>query len=193
MRHSLPALPSIKSNPVYQRRDLIERAWALPVAKLYAPLQSQSWTAICGPTSVANVLRSMGVRAGNNPFKRPGMRAMSLDQVSLESADIVPSGWKVKSVRPKSVEETRAQLQLSNDSNYRFISNFARTSLFGGGSGHHSPIGGYLEDEDIAFVLDVNAGYGPWLVTTERLFDAMNTGDWGEGLTRGLARFERVA
>ena len=47
-----------------------------------------------------------------------------------------------------------------------------------------------VDDEDLAFVLDVNAGYGPWLVSAERLFDAMNTGGWAGGLTRGLARFE---
>lgn len=59
--------------------------------------------------------------------------------------------------------------------------------LFGRGGGHHSPLGGYLEEEDLAFVLDVNAGYGPWLVSAQRLFDAMNTGGV---VTRGLARFE---
>ena len=39
-------------------------------------------------------------------------------------------------------------------------------------------------------MLDVNAGFGPWLVDAERLHDAMNTGDWSGGVTRGLARFE---
>ncbi len=83
-------------------------------------------------------------------------------------------------------------LRASNDESSRFVTNFARSALFGGGSGHHSPIGGYLEQEDLAFVLDVNAGYGPWLVPTERLFDAMNTvADWTTGRTRGLARFDR--
>ncbi len=184
-------LPSIRSNPAYQRRELLEEAWALPVAKLYSPLVSQSFKSICGPTSVANVLRSMGVRTGNNPFSRFGVRAMSLDQVVSESADVVPDGWRISAVRTRSVDQLRVQLRESNDPNRRFVSNFARASLFGGGSGHHSPLGGYLEDEDLAFVLDVNAGFGPWLVDAERLFDAMNTGDWSGGLTRGLARYER--
>ena len=184
-------LPSIRSSPTYQRRELIEKAWKLPVAKLYAPLLSQSFKSICGPTSVANVLRSMGVRTGNNPFTRFGVRAMSLDQVVDESSEVVPEGWRVSAVRTRSVEQLRVQLHESNDPNRRFVSNFARSSLFGGGSGHHSPIGGYLEAEDLAFVLDVNSGFGPWLVDAERLFDAMNTGDWSGGLTRGLARYER--
>ena len=183
---------SIKSSPTWQRRDLLERAWALPVARLYSPLLSQGFTSICGPTSVANVLRSMGVRSGKNPLRGFGVRAMSLDQLARESAEVVPSPWRVSSVRPSTVDELRAELRASNDESRRYVTNFARSSLFGRGSGHHSPIGGYLETEDLAFVLDVNASFGPWLVSTERLFDAMNTvADWSTGKTRGLARFER--
>jgi hypothetical protein len=168
----------------------LERAWALPVARLYSPLLSQSFTSICGPTSVANVLRSMGVRTGRNPFSRFGVRAMSLDQLASESAEVVPGGWRVSAVRPRTVDELRVHLRQSNHPSRRYVTNFARASLFGGGSGHHSPIGGYLEKEDLAFVLDVNSGFGPWLVDAERLLDAMNTGDWSGGVTRGLARFE---
>jgi hypothetical protein len=76
----------------------------------------------------------------------------------------------------------------------RYVTNFDRRSLFGRGGGHHSPRGGYLEQEELAFVLDVNRGFGPWLVSTERLLDAMNTtADWSTGTTRGLARFELTA
>jgi hypothetical protein len=183
---------SIRSSPTFQRPDLLQRAWALPVAKLYSPLLSQSFRSICGPTSVANVLRSMGVPAGKNPLKGFGVRAMSLDQLVREAAEVVPAGWQVRAVRPRTVDELRAELRTSNGENRRYVTNFARSSLFGGGSGHHSPIGGFLEDEDLALVLDVNSSFGPWLVSSERLFDAMNTtGDWSTGKTRGLARFER--
>lgn len=116
---------------------------------------------------------------------------MSLDQLATEAGEVVPAPWRVRPVRPSTVEELRAELISSNDERRRFVTNFARASLFGGGSGHHSPIGGYLEHEDLAFILDVNAGFGPWLVSTQRLFDAMNTiADWATGKTRGLARFD---
>jgi hypothetical protein len=171
---------------------LLARAWALPAARRYAPLLSQGFNAICGPTSVANVLRSMGVKTGRNPFSRFGLRAMSLDDVTSESARVVPAGWRVVSVRPQSVEALRAELRRANDDDRRLIANFSRAPLFGHGGGHHSPIGGYLEDEDLAFVLDINRGYGPWLVSTQHLFEATSTtADWATGLTRGLARFER--
>lgn len=186
----LRSLPSISAGQAYQHRGLLEQAWALPVARRYAPLLSQNFTSICGPTSAANVLRSIGVETGRNPFRRFGVRAMSLDEVVEETAEVLPAGWRGSALRLRSIDALREQLRLSNEERYRFISNFSRAPLFGRGGGHHSPVGGYLEEEDLAFVLDVNAGYGPWLVSAERLFDAMNTGGWSGGLTRGLARFE---
>jgi hypothetical protein len=185
-------MPSLRSLSTWQHAGLIEKAWALPVAKLYAPLLSQGITSLCGPTSVANVLRSMGVLAGKNPLRGFGVRPMALEQLANEAAEAVPAPWRVSAVRPKTLEEFRAELRSSNDEKRRFVINFARLPLFGGGSGHHSPIGGYLEEEDLVFVLDVNSNFGPWLVTPERLFGAMNTvADWVSGKTRGLARFDR--
>ncbi len=117
---------------------------------------------------------------------------MSLDQLASESAELVPPGWQVRAVRPQSVDELRRELRGSNDENRRYVSNFARSPLFGGGSGHHSPIGGYLEEEDLVFVLDVNAHYRPWLVSPDRLFDAMTISEPWMEKKRGLARFERI-
>jgi hypothetical protein len=191
LRNSVPT--SIKSSTAWKDPALIAKAWALPVARLYAPLLSQGFTSICGPTSVSNVLRSMKVAAGKNPLRGIGLRAMSLDQVARESAEVVPAGWQVSAVRPRSVDELRAELHAANDERWRYIANFTRWALFEGGGGHHSPIGGYLEEEDLAFVLDVNSRYGPWLVSTQRLFDAINTDDGWMPKTRGLARFERSA
>ncbi len=175
-----------------QDRTLLERAWELPVAKRYAPLLSQTVTSICGPTSVANVLRSMGVVVGKNPFRRFGLRAMSLDQLVNEGAEVVPTGWRVNAFRPKTLDELRPHLRQSNDARYRYVSNFSRAPLFGRGGGHHSPLSGYLEQEDLAFVLDVNAGFGPFLVPGAKFFEAMNTSDGRGGPTRGLACFEQL-
>lgn len=171
---------------------MLERAWALPSAQRYQPLLSQSVLSICGPTSVANVLRSMGVDRGKNPFKRLGLRAMSLDQVTDESAAVVPDGWRVETVRVPDVDALRAELRASNEPTHRTIANFSRRVLFGHGGGHHSPLGGYLEDEDLVFVLDVNRSYGPWLVSAERLLEAMSTTDRGDGRSRGLVRFTQT-
>ena len=52
----------------------------------------------------------------------------------------------------------------------------------------HSPIGGYLENEDLVFVLDVNSNFLPWLVDRTRLFAAVNTLD--DDKKRGLSLIE---
>jgi hypothetical protein len=170
---------------------LLSEAWRLPSAKRYLPLLSQNALSICGPTSAGNVLKSMGADRGRNPFSRFGLRAMSLDQLARESAEVVPAGWRVDVVRLRDGEHLRDELRKSNDERFRYIANFSRRPIFGHGGGHHSPVGGYLERDDLAFVLDVNASYGPWLVETEKLFDALNTTDRGDGRSRGLVRFAR--
>jgi Phytochelatin synthase len=78
----------------------------------------------------------------------------------------------------------------ANDLARRYVINFSRGPLFGTGGGHHSPVAGYLMNEDLVLVLDVNEKYGPWLVKSERLFEAMNTVDTGTQKKRGLLLIE---
>ena len=92
----------------------------------------------------------------------------------------------LRAVRDLSLADFREQLAHVNDEDRRYIINFDRGPLFGRRGGHHSPIGGYLSDLDLVFVLDVNDSYGPWLVHTDRLFEAMNTVDPSSGQKRGL-------
>ena len=79
----------------------------------------------------------------------------------------------------------RDQLRLANDTSRRYVVNFTRGPLFGLGGGHHSPIAGYLIDEDLILVLDVNAKYRPWLVKPARLYEATNTVDTTADRKRG--------
>jgi len=64
----------------------------------------------------------------------------------------------------------------SNDPGRRYILNFSpRARCFGRGGGHHSPIAGYLADEGTwCSCSTVNRKYGPWLVSSERLYQAMS-------------------
>jgi len=95
---------------------------------------------------------------------------------------------RVTVLRDMSVEGFREHLKRSNDSAHRYIINFDRKMIFGASGGHHSPISGYLENEDLVFVLDVNREYRPWLVERARLFDAMNT--WDGDKKRGMLLIE---
>ena len=107
---------------------------------------------------------------------------LTLDQL----ADVARtnSRHKIAVLRDFSEEEFRQHLRHSNDPRRRYIVNFSRERIFGAGVGHFSPIGGYLEAEDLVFVLDVNSDYKPWLIASKRLFDAVNTFDGGS--KRGL-------
>ena len=93
-------------------------------------------------------------------------------------------------VRDLDIDTFRVHLRRSNDPARRYLVNFHRGLLFGKGAGHHSPIGGYLEAEDLVLVLDVNESFGPWLVAAERLFRAVDSVDGSSGKKRGLLVFE---
>ena len=95
---------------------------------------------------------------------------------------------KVTVLRNLTAEEFREHMKRANDPARRYIVNFTREKIFGAGAGHHSPVGGYLEAQDMVFVLDVNENYKPWLVERERLFSAMDTFD-GDN-KRGLLLIE---
>jgi hypothetical protein len=100
------------------------------------------------------------------------------------------TGKRVTVLRDLTIDELRAHLRRANDLSRRYLVNFHRGMLFGKGVGHHSPIGAYLEPEDLVFVLDVNDAFGPWLVSAERLFAAMDTVDSSSGKKRGLLLLE---
>jgi Phytochelatin synthase len=188
---------SIKDLPEYQNPALLEQAWALPVAARYAEIDYQRNPSVCGPTSLANVLHSLGqpgdqekVLQGTGLTTVFGIlpQGVTLDQL----ADIAKLNLhrKVSVLRDLDLEDFREQMKRVNDPARRYVINFSRGPLFGTGGGHHSPIAGYLVDRDLVLVLDVNRKYGPWLVKSERLFEAMNTVDSGTGKKRGLLLIE---
>ena len=191
-----PGFVSIRSAPAFQDAALLARAWALPVAKTFPhPLISQPNPSACGPTSGANVLRSEGTTASSDDVAAHGkgcvaglcFGGLTLTQLADALRGAAPEA-KVVELHPATLEEFREELRHANDPDRRLIINFTRKPLFGAGGGHHSPLGGYLEAEDLVFVLDVNEHYGPWLVSSTRLFEAMDTVDPSSGQKRGLLR-----
>jgi hypothetical protein len=189
---------SIKDNAVYQDPLLLKKAWQLPVAAAYqAGIEFQRNGSVCGPTSLANVLHSLD-RPGNQESVLQGTdfttvlgylpEGITLDQL----ADIARQKLqrKVSVLRDLDLAAFREQLTHVNDPTRRYIINFSRGPLFGTGGGHHSPIAGYLSQEDLVLILDVNKKYGPWLVKPERLYEAMNTLDSTAKKKRGLLLIE---
>ena len=96
----------------------------------------------------------------------------------------------MKTLRNLSLDGFRTEIAGSNDPARRIIVNFTRASLFGRGHGHFSPVLGYLAEEDLVFVGDVNAAYRPWLVPTIRLYEAQDTVNSASDAKRGLLEVE---
>lgn len=190
---------SIEADAWYHEQAHLERAWALPVAASYrARFDPQRNGSFCGPTSIVNVVRSTGGDADQDHVLEgtdietvagflPG--GITLDQLAELARARLP-GRTVTVHRDLDRDAFRALLRRANDPAVRMIVNFHRGPLFARGGGHHSPIGGYLEDEDLVFVLDVNDDYDPWLARTERLYDAVDTIDPATGQERGIVVIE---
>jgi hypothetical protein len=189
-------VPSIKGQATYQDPALLERAWQMPVAATYRKgLLFQSNGSLCGPTSVANVQRSLGIASASAATALSGTgecwTGICWGGFSLDALGDVArhaTGRKVTLLRDLSLAQFRAELKRVNDPKLRYIVNFQRAPLFAQGGGHHSPIAAYLEPDDLVLVLDVNEKFRPWLVSSERLFKAVDTADTGK--KRGLLRIE---
>jgi hypothetical protein len=189
-------LPSSVSEQAIQTsviRDpaLIEKAWSLPVATAFGRrVDWQSNASLCGPASIANAMRSLGDEIDTESEVLSGTGRCSLGFCFMgltldELAEVAKTHHaSVTVLRDLTADQFRDELRRANDPKRRTIINFDREKIFGAGVGHHSPIGGYLEEEDLVFVLDVNRAFQPWLIERERLFNAMNTldGDKKRGL-----------
>jgi hypothetical protein len=195
LREPPSSADSIERVASYQDKSLLAQAWALPVARLYGPkgYLFQENPSICGPTSIADVLRSEGQSADpdtvlNHSGKWHVFGVVPFGLTLDEEAALLEreTGKPVKELRDFSLDSFRAEMAQSNDPSRRVIVNFTRASLFGRGHGHFSPVLGYLPAEDLVFVGDVNAKYGPWLVPTKRLFDAQDTIDSSSHAKRGV-------
>jgi hypothetical protein len=188
--------PEVIERSVIHDQTRLEKAWRLPTASAFGHhVDYQSNQSLCGPASIANVLRSFREPADTEKkvlahttkcWSGICFFGLSLDEL----ADVTRTATKrsVTVQRDLTPEAFRDELGHVNDPNRRYVINFARAPIFGSGAGHHSPIGGYLEAEDLVLVLDVNEKFKPWLVERSRLYDAMNTVDGDQ--KRGLLRIE---
>lgn len=181
---------------VVRTAPLLDRAWQLPVAATFnRRVDSQSNLSVCGPSSLANVFRSLSERpvtesdvlAGTGlcptGFCVSGLTLDELAQVASRHTDRT-----VTVLRDLTPSQFLEHLRHTNEPGRRYVVNFRRREIFGSGGGHFSPIAGYLENEDLVFVLDVNDRFKPWLIERSRLYAAMNTLDGTK--KRGLLLIE---
>lgn len=186
---------TIETASTYRDPALMRAAWRLPVAARYAraAYEYQENQSFCGPASIANLLHSVGMSRSQDaviegtryqPWFGVLLGGLTLDQ----EADLLRerTGQSVSIERGLSLAQFRRVLAGINEPGRRVIVNFHRGPLFGRGHGHFSPLLGYLVDRDLVLVGDVNPNYRPFLVSSERLWQAVDTIDPATGLKRGL-------
>lgn len=187
--------PEAINTSVIRSDELLDRAWRLPTAATFnRTITWQTNGSLCGPASLANSFRSLGddKRTEAEVLRGTGRCPLGFCVMGLtldELAEVARhSNRKVTVLRDLTPDDFREHLRRSNDPSRRYIANFSREPVFGAGVGHHSPIGGYLDAEDLVFVLDVNDEFQPWLVDRERLYSGVNTYDGSK--KRGLLLIE---
>jgi hypothetical protein len=181
---------------VDRRSWLLDKAFSLPVASKYGRLPYyQTNSTFCGPASLVNVFRSLGEAPGDEAavLRNSGKCGLGFCWMGLTLNDLGEVArrqgrHRVTVLRNLTQEAFRDHLRRSNRPELRYVVNFTRKKIFGAGGGHHSPIGGYLEPEDMVLVLDVNEDFGPWTVSRELLYNAVDTLDGAE--KRGLLLIE---
>jgi hypothetical protein len=193
-------VPSIEAQADYRSEAKLVAAWSLPVAVTYPkPLVYQNNPSFCGPASVANVLRSLGVEATQeglverSQFRRVfGLLIGGLTLDELAGLITSQTPHRVTVLRDLTLAQFREHLRSVNDVRYRYVANFHRGPLFGRGHGHFSPLLGYLETDDLVLVGDVNDEYRPFLVRSEALWRAVDTVDSASEKKRGLILIDVV-
>jgi Phytochelatin synthase len=186
---------TIEKTSTFRNVSLLAEAERMPVAESYLAhhFEYQQNASVCGPTSAADLMRSIGhPESQTDVIAQGGIKTvfgyvipgLTLDQEAslLRGA----TGAPVTLLRGLDLPTFRKYLASANDPARRFIVNFHRGPMFGRGGGHFSPILAYLPDRDLVLVGDVNENYGIYLVSSQRLFDAMNTVDSVTGKKRGL-------
>ena len=188
-------VPSIEARADYRAPALMKAAWTLPVARTYARtrFEFQDNPSFCGPTSVANLLHSIGMPLTQHDVIR-GTRyepwfgvligGMTMDDLARLLA--LRTGRQVYVIRDPTLPQFRALMARANDPRRRMIVNFHRGPMFGRGHGHFSPVLGYLPERDLVLVGDVNANYRPYLAPVDRLWRATDTIDSETGTERGV-------
>lgn len=188
------SVESIATAWYYQDPALLARAWRQPVAATYRDhFEYQIHGAFCGPATVINLFRSLDFESytQDSLFERSDIgywkaRAKGLTLDELAQLIRANANLEVTVLRDLTLEEFRVHLRRANDPAYRYLINFNRQPLFGVKVGHHSPLGGYLPDADLVFVLDVLERYQPFLIPAARLHEAIDTVDAESGQKRGL-------
>jgi len=199
--------PSIKGFAEYQDPATVNSFWKTTIGSLYIDaVEYQIQEGYCGPATMRSILKSListgAIKAEDIPEQTRG--PMTVAKFSARIDSVSKGNTSSRVVLGSAGYESFVQtLTLANHPQNRLAINFLRSPLFGAPGwfpmsfikrffgGHFSVIIGYDASKDLAAIWDVNAAYGGvYLVSSRRLYDAVNTFDLQSGECRGLVVVE---
>jgi len=165
--HELDRVPTIKSIPCYQDRQMLELVWSQPVARLYRnSIYYQPREGYCGHATINNVLQSIPgcktwIRLPSTPNSISLNQMMHYWKALADRAPPIDNAIQIKSITAWNAENATfesflEEMKLLNNPRYRFLCNFLRGPLFFSDpkkpgnilrrllTGHWSPIVAYL-------------------------------------------------
>ena len=194
---------SIIYSEYYKNKHLLAKIWNSVSGQLYLKggLEYQANVGYCPAATTRCILRSI---PSHIPIAIPPMvSSSSLPPKVAAAIDNASTLTKTTVIYGnEGYEAFLSAIKLSNNPKYRVAVNYLRSALYGITlpflhnillgyiGGHFSPVIGYLPDQDLVAIFDVNHNYGVFLVDTKRLYDAVNTYDIMSKTTRGLVLTE---
>lgn len=190
--------PLLNANSTRGRALLAESEGLADYQALVAHFEAQQYRSYCGVASSVTVLNALGGDVDQDDFfDEEASEVAPMDQVLFNGMNLETLGALVEAHGGRTevvhageitVDEfrRRAAENLSTEGDYVLV-NYLRSAIGQETWGHISPLAAYDADTDQLLLLDVAAHkYPPVWVSTQALYDAMNTIDSDGGLPRGV-------
>lgn len=198
--------PSIYLDSNYKRieAEVLENASTLStscpgITTLYSNrMEYQKREGFCCPTTARNLIRSLrSLESDGNERMLEGKLPplISGARTALQLKQLLDGHTDRKLFKTRVVYGDEGfktfldTIRLSNNTRYRVAINFLRGALFGvssswphswllaGLGGHFSNVLGYLEEDNLVVIFDVNHEYGVFVVDAHRLYESVNSPD----------------
>jgi hypothetical protein len=187
------------------------------VLRVFSYAETERRQTFCGPTSLAIVMNSLGVKDPTPPslfpyhlvtqdvvftpanqavksFEDVEKSGVTLDQLAQFATNLKLSASAVHAADLSAADMRARLIAAVGQPDTRVIVNFSRASLGQEGEGHFSPLVAYDPASDSFLILDVaRYKYPPAWVTAKELDISLRTMDHTSGLSRGVLIVTRSA
>jgi len=187
------------------------------VLRVFSYAETERHQTFCGPTSLAIVMNSLGLKDPTPPslfpyhlvtqdvvftpanqavksYEEVDKSGLTLGQLAQFATNLKLSASAIHAADLSAADMRARLIAAIGQSNTRVIVNFFRATLGQEGEGHFSPLVAYDAASDSFLILDVaRYKYPPSWVTSRDLDISMRTVDHTSGLSRGVLIITRSA